>query len=205
MSLPPVRRKKKRKPCSKQGFLLSDAILDRPGNFTGAQTPGTNVHMAGGTIDDSLHALDVGLPSPVRTPVRVGNLNTKSNALVAELTLSHPLHLLAVHTMTLTFTSHIGYNSMSCRKMQELFCRCAKKFSFLFHGLHMLPVAECSAAALFIGRSCCAGPADPAASGLYKEYAVNHNAGEEGQYGCGEDHICPDQFLRPAHIVIDRG
>ena len=72
-------------------------MLDSPGNFPGTQTPGTNVHMAGGTIDDSLHALDVGLPCTIGTPVRVGNLNPKGDALVAELTLSHPLHLLAVY------------------------------------------------------------------------------------------------------------
>ena len=74
-------------------------MLDSSGNFTAAQTPGTNVHMAGGTIDDSLHTLDVGLPRTIGTSVGVGNLNPKGDALVAELTLSHPLHLLAVYTL----------------------------------------------------------------------------------------------------------
>ena len=71
-------------------------MLDSAGNFTGTQTPGTNVHMARGTIDDRLHTLDIGLPCAVRPPVGVRDLNTKGNTLVAELTLSHPLHLLAV-------------------------------------------------------------------------------------------------------------
>ena len=71
-------------------------MLDSAGNFTGTQTPGTNVHMARAALDDCLHALDVGLPSTIGTSVGVGNLNTKGNTLVAELTLSHPLHLLAV-------------------------------------------------------------------------------------------------------------
>ena len=52
--------------------------------------------MAGRTIDDSLHALDVGLPGTIGTPVRVGHLNAEAHALVAKLALSHPLHLLAV-------------------------------------------------------------------------------------------------------------
>ena len=52
--------------------------------------------MAGRTIDDSLHALDVGLPGTIGTTVRVGNLDTEGHALIAELALCHPLHLLAV-------------------------------------------------------------------------------------------------------------
>ena len=56
--------------------------------------------MARSTVNDSLHTLDIGLPSPVGTPVGVGNLDPEGNALVAELTLSHPLHLLAVRTMS---------------------------------------------------------------------------------------------------------
>ena len=52
--------------------------------------------MAGRTIDDSLHALDVGLPGTIGTTVRVGNSDTERNTLVAKLALCHPLHLLAV-------------------------------------------------------------------------------------------------------------
>ena len=78
--------------------IAFDHMLDSSGNFTGTQTPGTNVHMARGTINDSLHTLDVGFPSPVGASVGVGNLNPEGNALVAELTFSHPLHLLAVRS-----------------------------------------------------------------------------------------------------------
>ena len=70
--------------------------LDRSGDLTGTHTPGTNIHMAGGTIDDCLHTLHVGLPGTIGTTMRVRNANTKGNALVAKLALSHPLHLLAV-------------------------------------------------------------------------------------------------------------
>ena len=52
--------------------------------------------MAGRTIDDSLHALDIGLPGTIGTPVGVRDLDTEGYALVAKFALSHPLHLLAV-------------------------------------------------------------------------------------------------------------
>ena len=63
---------------------------------TGTHTPGTNIHMAGRTVDDRLHTLHIGLPGTIGTPMRVGNLNTEGYALIAELALCHPLHLLAV-------------------------------------------------------------------------------------------------------------
>ena len=52
--------------------------------------------MAGGTVDDRLHTLHIGLPGTIGTPVRVRHLNAEGYALVAKLALSHPLHLLAV-------------------------------------------------------------------------------------------------------------
>ena len=70
--------------------------LDRSGDLTGTHTPGTNIHMAGGTIDDCLHTLHVGLPGTIGTTMRVRNLDTEGYALIAKLALSHPLHLLAV-------------------------------------------------------------------------------------------------------------
>ena len=93
---------KKKIPCRGQsvlhrGALIYTVMLDSAGNFTGTQTPGTNVHMAGGTVHDRLHALDIGLPRAVGTSVGVGDLDPEGNTLVAELTFSHPLHLLAVH------------------------------------------------------------------------------------------------------------
>ena len=64
-------------------------MLDRAGNFTGTQAPGTNIHMARRTIDQSLHALDVGLPGTIGAAVRVGNLNTKGHTLIANIALCH--------------------------------------------------------------------------------------------------------------------
>ena len=63
--------------------------LNGAGNLTGTQTAGTNIDMAGRTIDDSLHALDVGLPSSVGTSVGMGDLNAKGNALAAAFTFCH--------------------------------------------------------------------------------------------------------------------
>ena len=69
--------------------------LDSAGNFTGTQAPGTNIHMARRTIDQSLHALDVGLPGAIGAAVGVGNLNSESDALTAEITFGHDINLLA--------------------------------------------------------------------------------------------------------------
>ena len=65
-------------------------------NLVGAEASGTSVHMAGSSVNDSLNALDVGLPGTIGTTVRVGNSDTERNTLVAKLALCHPLHLLAV-------------------------------------------------------------------------------------------------------------
>ena len=70
--------------------------LDGPFNLVGTEASGTSVHMARSTVDNSLNALDVGLPGSVGTSVGVGNLNTKGNALATIITLSHSLHLLTV-------------------------------------------------------------------------------------------------------------
>ena len=71
-------------------------MSDSSGDFTGTQTPGTNIYMARGTVHNRLDTLDIGLPCAVGAPVGVGNLNPEGNTLVTELTFSHPLHLLAV-------------------------------------------------------------------------------------------------------------
>ena len=84
----------KRNPGPKSGILFVQS--DRSGDLTGTHTPGTNIHMAGGTVDDRLHTLHIGLPGTIGTPMGVGNLNTEGHALVAKLALCHPLHLLAV-------------------------------------------------------------------------------------------------------------
>ena len=62
-------------------------------NLVGAEASGTCVHMAGSSVNDSLNALDVGLPCTIGTSVGVRNLDTKGYALTTKITLSHFLHL----------------------------------------------------------------------------------------------------------------
>ena len=58
-------------------------------NLIGTEASCTDVDMAGRTIDDSFHALYVGLPHSVGTSVGVGDLNTKGNTLATIITLRH--------------------------------------------------------------------------------------------------------------------
>ena len=91
---------------------------DRSGDLTGTHTPGTNIHMAGGTVDDRLNTLHIGLPGTIGTPMRVRDLNAESHALVAKLALCHPLHLLAVayFRALLTGTADIiAENFLKCK------------------------------------------------------------------------------------------
>ena len=63
----------------------SDSTLD----LIGAEASGTSVHMAGSSVNDSLNALDVGLPCTIGTSVGVRDLDTESYALTTKITLSH--------------------------------------------------------------------------------------------------------------------
>ena len=62
-------------------------------NLIGTEASCTDVDMAGRTIDDSFHALYVGLPHSVGTSVRVGDLNAERNTLAADIALCQLLHL----------------------------------------------------------------------------------------------------------------
>ena len=66
------------------------------GNLAAAQASGAYIDVFGASVHYGLDTFHVGLPFAVGAPVRVADLNTKSNTLVAELTLCHLLlHLLA--------------------------------------------------------------------------------------------------------------
>jgi hypothetical protein len=60
--------------------------------------------------------------------MRVGDLDAKGNALVAELALSHPLHLLAVAYFH-TFSRHNRYLT---RKLSEMQAKISKKSKVFF-------------------------------------------------------------------------
>ena len=97
-------------------FFCFYQLSDRAGNLTGTQTAGTNIDMAGRTVDDRLDALDIGLPGTIGTTVRVGNSDTESHALVAKLALCHPLHLLAVVKITLAYSQAVDTITDGCTK-----------------------------------------------------------------------------------------
>ena len=130
---------KKINPGQKSGILFVQS--DRSGDFTGTHTPGTNIHMAGGTVDDCLHTLHVGLPGTIGTTMRVGDLNAESNALIAELALSHPLHLLAVayfYAFFIGTADIITEKKMDCKN----FFKKITVFFVFFQGMyrtHLLP------------------------------------------------------------------
>ena len=69
---------------------------DSAGYLAGTEAPSTYVDMAGSTFDQSLYTTYIRLPGSIGTTMRVRDLNAERNALIAELALCHPLHLLAV-------------------------------------------------------------------------------------------------------------
>ena len=97
----------KKDPAHIERGLMLVLKLDRSGYFTGTQAPGTNIYMARRAVDHCLHALDIGLPGTIGTPVGVRDLNTEGHALVAKFALSHPLHLLAVCDLLRCFRKHL--------------------------------------------------------------------------------------------------
>ena len=80
-------KKDRKKPLDQSGFYCY--LLDRAGNLTGTQTAGTNIDMAGRTVDHRLDALDIGLPRTIGTSVGVRDLDTEGYALTTKITLSH--------------------------------------------------------------------------------------------------------------------
>ena len=77
--------------------------------------------MAGSTVNDSLDALDVGLPCTVGTSVGVGNLDTEGHALAAKITLSHfiapPIWIIII----VRPSQALRYDTRLSAKMQALF------------------------------------------------------------------------------------
>ena len=90
-----ARRKYEKSPPNKAGFTFR-VKLHSAGNLAAAQTTGACVGMLGGTVENNLNALDVGLPSTVGASVRVAHLDAERNTLIAKFALCHlMLHLLA--------------------------------------------------------------------------------------------------------------
>ena len=83
------------KKTSPKACLFIRSILDGALDLVRAKASRTDVNMAGGTVNNRFHALDIGLPGSVGTSVRMGDLDPEDNTLAANITLSHGLHLLA--------------------------------------------------------------------------------------------------------------
>ena len=106
----------------------SDGALD----LIGAEASGTSVHMAGSSVNDSLNALDVGLPCTIGTSVGVGDLDTEGYALATKITLRHLLHLPSGCLLNkLRPLQALDYDTRLFPKMQALF---SKFFDFLKMG-----------------------------------------------------------------------
>ena len=80
-------RYKKRKSRVSLRFLLYK--LDCFGHFSGTQAAGASVNVAWCAVDDCFHTLDIRFPSPVGTPMRVGNFDAKGNTFSADIAFSH--------------------------------------------------------------------------------------------------------------------
>ena len=81
---------------SHREFFICHIPLHSAGDLTGTEASGADVHVLGRTIHDRLHALHVRLPGAVGTAMGVGNLNTESDALIAEFAFGHVAYLLAM-------------------------------------------------------------------------------------------------------------
>ena len=99
----------------------ADRRLHSAGHFAGTQAAGAGVHTLGSPVDNSLHTLDVGLPSPVRTTVGVRDLDAERHILTAEITFCHICTSLQE---TRFFQNYNGRNySRFPRKMQVIFSK----------------------------------------------------------------------------------
>ena len=91
--IPQCSQKQKKRQARRLVFLF--VLSDRTLNLVGTQASCTDVYMARSTVNNRFYPFDVGLPCSVGSSMRMGNFNSKSNALAADIALCHQLHLLA--------------------------------------------------------------------------------------------------------------
>ena len=65
------------------------SLSDRAGHLARTQAACANIDSAGSSVYDRLDLLNIRLPSPVRTSVRVRDLDAELNILAAEFAFSH--------------------------------------------------------------------------------------------------------------------
>ena len=63
--------------------------LDSTGNLARAQATAASMNVTGFSVNNSLYSHNIGLPSSVGTPVRVGNFDSESDAFVANIAFCH--------------------------------------------------------------------------------------------------------------------
>ena len=126
MGLPPKNSIKKRKSRSHDVTGIFSFQSDRAGNFTRAQAAGAGVDILRGTLDDRLHALDIGVPGTVAPTMRVRNLDTERDTLATARTFGHN----CLHLLFNSFNS-IAYTARKCK------CFDRKNFDF-FHNFAFL-------------------------------------------------------------------
>ena len=104
--------------------IVRSCASDGAGDLAAAQTTGACVGMLGGTVDDHLHTLYVGLPRAVGTSVRMAHLDAERHTLVAKFAFCHVLlHLLASYSMLYLKTAYISYQRIfqNARKIFDFF------------------------------------------------------------------------------------
>ena len=79
--------------------LIAVSSSDGALNLVGTETSCTDVYMARSTVDNRLHALDIGLPHSVGPSVGMGDLDAERNALAADIALCHWMHLQSIGEM----------------------------------------------------------------------------------------------------------
>ena len=109
-----------------RALILPYSLSHSAGDLTGTEASGADVHVGGGALHDCLHALHVGLPGAVGTTMRVGHLNAKGDALVAEFAFSHVAYLLA---MKIASKSHDHYPIRKRGKKQAFFSLFSENFA----------------------------------------------------------------------------
>ena len=100
----------------------ADRRLHSAGHFAGTQAAGAGVHTLGSPVDNSLHTLDVGLPSPVRTTVGVRDLDAERHILTAIFAFCHVSHLLLY-----SVTDDMITDNLQKSKLFFIFCSSERK------------------------------------------------------------------------------
>jgi len=96
---------------------ISISELHAAGNLTAAEASGACVHVTGGSVNERLNTLYIGLPGTVGTPVGMAHLNTKGNAFSANFTFCH----LSTSLQKPMLYIKPNYHSRTGDEMQEKF------------------------------------------------------------------------------------